>query len=149
MPQTGPGPDERTNYRRKVILTICLILAVLVSIFISMYRWHTGVDVQNQTVRVMFLVVNRYVDSHNGDWPKSWEDLESLPQTGQWYEPIDYPLVKLHVVIDFNASAVELASQVPAEFHAIDAINPVYDFSRDPRLVGLLETLKKYHKKSE
>jgi len=147
MSHIGPGPDERTNFRRKVILTICLILAVAVSVAISLYRWHNGVDAQNYAVRVMFSVTEDYVKSHQGAWPRSWADLESVPIAGKWYEKsLDYKLVKQHVVIDFDASPEKLARQVPAEFHAIDAKNPVFDFSRDPRLVGLLRTLESFHK---
>ncbi len=146
MSSIGPGPDERTNFRRKVTLTICLVLAVLVSVVISLYRWHNGVDAQNYAVRVMFSVAEDYVKLHQGAWPRSWDDLEAVPIKGKWYEKsLDYNLVKEHVIIDFDASPEELARQVPAEFHAIDAKNPVYDFSRDPRLVGLLRTLESFH----
>ncbi len=150
MPPIGPGPDERTNFRRKVILTISLFMAVVVSVAISLYRWHNGVDAQNYAVRVMFSVTEDYVKLHHGAWPRSWEDLESVPIEGKWYEDsLDYNLVKKYVVIDFDASPEELAKQVPAEFHAIDAKNPVFDFSRDPRLVRLLQTLKSYHSGKE
>ena len=144
MSQLGPGPSEQVNFLRKVILTICLVLAVMLSIFASIYRLQKGVDAQNQSTRVMFSVVGRYVEDHDGVWPKSWEDLESLPEIGDWYEPINYELVKAHVVINFDASVEELSKQVPAEFHAIDAINPVFDFAKDPRLDQLIKILAKY-----
>lgn len=140
-------PDEKTNARRKRLLTVCLVLAALVSFVAVRWRWVNGVDAQNHAVRVMFSVVTDYIKRTEGDWPASWDDLEALPERGEWYEPVDYRLIKREVEIDFDVDPRELARQSPAEFQAIRAKNPVFDFSRDPRLVGLLSTMKEYQAK--
>jgi len=138
-------PDEKTIRRRKMVLTISLCLAVVTSVAAVSWRWTNGVDAQNHAVRVMFSVVTDYMKRAEGDWPSGWVDLESLPSRGDWYEPVDYTLIKREVEIDFTVDLQVLAGQSPAEFNAIRAKNPVFDFSRDPRLVGLLATVREYH----
>ncbi|MBV11073.1 hypothetical protein [Rubinisphaera sp.] len=131
--------------RNKIILTICLIIAVTLSIAVVVGRWNNGVDAQNHAVRVMFSVVNDYMNANEGAWPKSWQDLESFPSEGNWYDPVDYELTKKHVVIDFEPNLAEVSEQSPPEFQAIRPVNPVFDFGKDPRLVQLLITVKRYH----
>ncbi|MBR9802295.1 hypothetical protein GYB59_11655 [bacterium] len=138
-------PDERTNRRRKVILTVCLVLSVIGSLTAVGIRWESGADTQNQLVRVMYAVVTDYLDKNEGAWPGSWEDLEQMPPSGYWYEPVDYPLVKQQVEIDFDPDLKQMSGQPPREFTAIRAKNPVLDYSRDPRLVELLNKVREYH----
>ncbi len=141
-------PDERTIYRRKVILTICLILAVLGAFSAIVWRWRNGVDTQNHAVRVMFVVVTDFLRKNEGRWPQSWEELEAMPSAGNWYDPINFELMKREVLIDFDVSLEQLATESPAEFQAIRPKNPVFDFSRDPRLVILLTTIQEYYQKA-
>lgn len=141
-------PDERTNRRRKVILTVCLVLAVVGSFSAVAVRWDSGADTQNQLVRVMYAVVTDYLDKHDGAWPSSWQDLEQMPSSGHWYDPVDYPLVKQQVEIDFDPDLSQMIGQPPRDFTAIRAKNPVLDYSRDPRLVELLNKVREYHEGS-
>lgn len=144
MSQAVLFPNEKVVRRRKVILTVCLILAVVGSLSAVAWRWANGVDTQNQAVRVMFAVVNDFLNKNDGRWPENWEELETMPSGGNWYDPVNFKVVKEAVLIDFDVNTSELAQQSPADFQAIRPVNPVFDFAKDPRLVALLTTIKKY-----
>jgi len=145
LPAENPVLNQtpQSDFRNKVILTICLVLALGLSLFAVRYRWNNGVDIQNQAVRRMFYVVGEYLKVHDGRWPENWEALEQFPAQGEWDHPPDYELIRKNVIIDFDPDMDEIARQSPAEFQAIRPVNPVFDFGKDPRLVDLLNTVQK------
>ena len=89
-------------------------------------------------------VIEDYVRQHNGQWPRSWKELEqSSTRTGanlRW--PEDQAEIEQYVCVDFDADANDLARQSADEFQAIKPIGPHYVWEDRPELSSLLETLR-------
>lgn len=142
--------DDRPNSLvLKVVISVLLLACVGIAIWGAQFRKNLGVDYQNFVVRAMFSVVDRYVEEHDGAWPANWEDLESMPPSGAWYEPLDYAKVREHVIVDFQANPAEVAYEPLSSFEAVRPVMPRYNFNIDPRVTKLLETLRKYYPRPE
>lgn len=137
------SPDK--DRRNKILLSICFLLAVLTSCGLVVYRWQSGVDIQNQAVRIMFEVVNDYMRANDGAWPQSWEDLKEFPTDGKHYDPVNYDRVQRNVRINFDPDFDKIDYQAPGKFQAIRPANPRFDFGKDPRLLRLLTTIHEFH----
>lgn len=133
---------------RAFVLTL-IIVSVTVSLIAAYSRFRLGPDKENYVVRSLFSVVEQYVESHDGAWPSSWDDLESLPETGAWYEPMNFEMAREIVDIDFEAKPEELAKQSPGQFEAIRPKRPVLDYRSDPRVTSLLETIRRMQTKPD
>ena len=138
-------PDEKTNRFRKRMLTVCLLMAVTGSISAAAWRWSSGVDAQNHAVRVMYAVLTDFLDQNQGRWPRDWQELRQMPSAGHWYDPINFDVMEAEVDLDFHPDLTEMAEQSAAEFTAIRAKRPVFDFSKDPRLIVLLSKVREFH----
>jgi hypothetical protein len=90
-----------------------------------------------------FAVVEDYVKSNHGAWPRSWQDLETLPSRsyGMYVWPKDRQRIQEYVAIDFAADPADLARQTPEEFKAIRPIFGYYSYKDDRELRSLLKTL--------
>jgi L-rhamnose mutarotase len=90
--------------------------------------------------------LDEYVDTHEGTWPKSWQDLESTsPEEWAMFSwPQDSKEIQKYVEIDFNADLKRLIEQNPGEFDAVRPIGPYYPFQDHGRVEMLLETIRKH-----
>ena len=145
---TGSQPATKTlQVPGNVFVIVVVVLAVVISVVAAYTRFQLGPDKENYVVRSLFSIVEHYVESHDGQWPSSWEDLEQLPETGEWYEPMNFELAREVAEIDFDADVNELAQQSPSQFKAIRPKRPVLDYRSDPRVTSLLETIRRSNEK--
>ena len=90
-------------------------------------------------------LVQKYVDQHEGRWPRSWADLESLPAPGpQFRWPEDSPELQSYVVVDFSVDPRQIAKQTEDEFDAILPAVPSYSFRQRGSVGALIKSLWKY-----
>lgn len=151
QPENQLSSNERQAVRvpGNIFVVVVVVFAVLISVIAAYTRFQLGPDKENYVVRALFSIVENYVETHDGQWPESWEDLERLPETGEWYEPMNFELAREVASIDFNADVKELAQQSPEQFTAIKPRKPVLDYRSDPRVTSLLETIRRTNKKPE
>jgi hypothetical protein len=100
------------------------------------------------TGRVATDMVQKYVETHNGRWPSSWEALATVNPGEPWNHssPQISPSIQQRVAIDFAADPAQLARQSKAEFTAIrPAKAPPGDYRDYWQIESLLGTLRKYH----
>ena len=89
-------------------------------------------------------MTREYVDKHNGKWPRSWEELETIENPLTNGSPINVFRQRLH--FDFDADPAKLARQQASEFTAIRPIMAMSPEYRDYwQVESLLETLRKHH----
>jgi hypothetical protein len=102
----------------------------------SLVHSHTAV-----TGRIATGLVKDYVETHEGRWPRSWEDLAKMERDTEWI-----PVIKQRVVIDFAADPARLARQQKDEFTAIRPVKAPFGSYNDYwETESLLETLRKHH----
>jgi hypothetical protein len=124
-------------------------VVVCVSLLLAGFAAYRG---QQSLVRSHTLVMGRfatdmtrqYVDQHNGQWPRSWEDLDTIEPPIANGSPINSFRQRLH--FDFDADPAQLARQKASEFTAIRPIGWLSPEYRDYwQVEALLETLRKHH----
>ena len=89
-----------------------------------------------------------YVVQHDGEWPRSWTDLEGLPPR-EWavFEwPKDSQEVQQYVAVDFSADPQRLAKLKLDEFDAVRPIGPYYPFEDYGSVEALLRTIREHTK---
>jgi hypothetical protein len=98
-----------------------------------------GLHATRQTIET----VEVYVKNHNGQWPRSWNDLEqsrsAVAEVYRWTGGREH--VNEFVFIDFDADANRLAKQTDDEFDAIRPVGPFYGSYRFA-IPLLLQTLR-------
>lgn len=146
-PETAQTSEEeyQPNYptvKAGPVIIIGLTLCVIISFVAALGRIYLGPDQENFAVRALFELVAKYVKTHEGAWPGSWDDLEAMPTGDDWYEPMNFELAKELVEIDFDADVNEIAKQTPDQFDAIRAKQPVFDYRTDPRVSTLIEIVR-------
>ena len=136
---------------RKAIISAFVVVGVITVMYVAWRGYHCAlfaIEAEYSycaTVTVIFLV-DHYLDCHNGKWPESWEDLESIPFDyvfGKYRWPADSDELQARVTIDFDVDIHLLANQSWEEFTAIRPIGPSYNYKRWAS--GLLERVQKYH----
>lgn len=88
------------------------------------------------TASCVITYIQRFVEAHNGEWPRSWEQLQLI------YCPTDDEPAAT-VFVDFDADPSILANQSVTEFTGViprKDMNPI-----DLQIQALIQTLKKYH----
>lgn len=87
-----------------------------------------------------------YVVLHDGDWPRSWADLEGLPprEWAMFEWPKDSRNTQQYVAIDFSADPRRLAKQEVDEFEAVRPIGPYYPFKDRGSVATLLNAIREH-----
>jgi hypothetical protein len=141
----------------KAFLSRRLMIASLVSVlalFAGYLAWagQRALIVSHEAVcgKVLTTWVGDYVDAHDGQWPKQWEDLLETPCRGPGSFAADpasaLQTLKTRCEMDFNVDPKQLAQQSAAEFTAIrPRVNRGVDHRDYWGVNELLETLRKYH----
>jgi hypothetical protein len=90
-------------------------------------------------------LLDEYVAQHDGEWPRTWADLEQLPPKQNMFEwPTDSREVQKYVTVDFAADPKRLAQQTPAEFDAVRPIGPYYPFEDRWQMKALIKTIREH-----
>jgi hypothetical protein len=91
-------------------------------------------------------LANRYVQQHNGAWPRSWHDLEQIKCPPGTFNMFPWPEksaeLQQFAAIDFTADPDQLAKQTTADFEAIKPIGPYFPYKQDGCVASLLESLR-------
>lgn len=108
--------------------TSCTIILLLLSlaIFCTIYqgvRFSLNSEIGLIANRLTVELLRDYIKDH-GEWPTSWEDMESLPprHRGGFKWPEDRKKLQRHVHIDFDKNLDELAKE--AESGQFTAVRP-------------------------
>jgi hypothetical protein len=75
-----------------------------------------------------FSLIEEYVKSHDGELPKSWQDLEALaPRSDSMYAwPGDSAKVREFVTVDFGVTAEQFAGQSGTNLGLVKPIGSFY-----------------------
>lgn len=151
MPQQNASEllsPEPTGSRRGWVIAGLVI--VVTSLGLAGYAAYQGQQalIHSHTLamgRFATGMVQDFVETHDGRWPRSWEELaknQNPPQIS--------PSLRQRVIIDFDADPAALARQRNEEFIAISPVQPPSATYRDYwQIESLLETLRKYHPPAE
>ena len=132
------------RYLTRVALIVILIAAVVGGVCI-----YQGVSASVHAEYVLHAalltieLLDEYVGVHDGQWPRSWADLEQLPPRESMFQwPADSGEVQKYVTVDFAADPKQLAGQMPAEFDAVRPIGPYYPFKDRGQVTAFLKTIR-------
>jgi len=101
--------------------------------------------------------MNDYVKSHDGKWPRSWEEFRQGTREMEPYGTDDVAIDRLlgnmqkRVTIDFTTSELEIAQSTVENFNAIVPVErPDADWNPNEywEVSRLLETMRSYHLKN-
>lgn len=69
-------------------------------------------------------LLDEYVATHDGAWPRSWNDLEGLPsrEWGEYQWPVHSQEIQRYVVVDFAVNSKDLAEQKTRVIDAVQVI---------------------------
>jgi hypothetical protein len=97
-----------------------------------------------QAAQLTIQLLRDYVVRHDGEWPRSWSDLEGLPSRswGMFEWPKDSQNVQRYVTVDFNADTRRLARQGVNGFDAVRPIGPYYPFKDEGSVAALLKAIR-------
>jgi hypothetical protein len=112
------------------VIRIVAVLGVLAALVAASFIYR-GVSRSLEAERALYaasltaLLLDEYVATHDGAWPRSWNDLETLPANEwnmfQW--PADSHAMQRYVEIDFAVNSQVLAEKKMSVLDAINVIN--------------------------
>ncbi len=129
--QTGSVSQPKGLSRllwRIALACIFLCLAVLVTYVI--YGISVSLQAENTLLAVCVVseIVETYVRETGGNWPRSWDDLESveIAHSGGYSWPADRPQLEARVHIDFEFEPEKSSIEDAKLFYGIEPIGPCY-----------------------
>ncbi|QDS98637.1 hypothetical protein [Adhaeretor mobilis] len=124
------------------ILAATIAVALLVAIGIAVKAALFALDCEHSlhAMHNVLTACRAYVEEHEGNWPKSWDELQPL----YTYEGDVAAETKERIAVDFGADPAELATQSIESFTGIRPKGPIFE-AYDGRLQELIDLLKKYH----
>lgn len=133
----------------KLVLLVLLVVGIVAAIngALSSVRAEKALHACILTTRLVEL----YVKTTHGNWPSSWDDLQSRVPSAehdgifQW--PKDRLDIERFVDIDFHANPKTLSQKSPEEFDAIKPIGECYS-SYGRHFSFVIEELRKHHTQS-
>lgn len=149
MTTTSASPDPKP--RRRFLQFSLRSFFILMTLFAVWFGWammpvYTSLRAEKADHATLLTtqVIEDHVMQHDGQWPRSWTELEQSPSRSRamfkW--PNDRAEIQPYVWVDFDADANYLARQSADEFRAIEPIGPYYPWEDYPELSSLLETLR-------
>ena len=134
-----------------MLLTIALLSAIAGVFYFGWTAWVVGERMKDSEIRSAAMQhvsrwVTEYVEANDGHWPRSWANLQTVP------EPVNTPyklagdLVRLQelVTIDFEADVDRLVTLSTDEFDGIRPNGTIYPVFRDYAFGPLLDVLRRY-----
>lgn len=127
----SPSPDRLTARfpLKRATVAVFLLVAAIVG-YQSWRALYISHAVAMHTLACE--LVRSYVIKHDGQWPKSWSDLED----GTGSHSGDSMMRRIK--IDFRADTRDLASQSANDFDAIRFVDPQFARYRDDRAIERL-----------
>jgi hypothetical protein len=122
---------KRLLLKTVVLIALCLLLSVIAYIPFHLITLSAEAERTLVSVGLTCHVVEQYLDEHEGAWPRSWKDLESVHLSSDDEDlalPNGLNDLRASVYIDFDVSADDLLRARRAEdFRAIRPIRPCYE----------------------
>jgi hypothetical protein len=84
------------------VAAILLLLVIAVSTLAYQAWWHLTASHTHVMGRIATSLVGDYVRTHNGRWPKSWAELETVTPTRWHNDPQTIQILKKRVHVDFE-----------------------------------------------
>jgi hypothetical protein len=110
-------------------IRIAVIVGIVAALFIGRFVYQ-GMSKSREAERALHAssltvqLLDAYVDQHDGNWPRSWHDLEEMPATefGVFQWPQDSHEVQRYVEVDFAVDPHVVAEQGG---NVVDAVTPI------------------------
>lgn len=77
-----------------------------------------------ETIRVTEMVED-YVKTHEGNWPRSWEDLDGT-DTAKRFRPLDSSYWRRYTKVDFTIKSEQLVVDPELIYHAVMPVSGSY-----------------------
>lgn len=126
-----------------------LLILILIAALAGGYCLYLGISTSLHAERGLHAalltveLLTDYVQQHEGQWPRSWSDLEDLPPREKVYKwPADSLVVQQYVTVDFSTDPQRLAKLNSAEFDAVRPIGPYYPFNDYGAVEALLTAIR-------
>lgn len=142
------GSNFPSNRMRRIVRVAAFIALILAGV--AGWCVYQGVSASVHAEYVLHAalltvqLLEEYVVQHDGAWPRSWSDLETIPprERGLFDWPKDSREVQRYVEIDFSANPERLAKQGIEGFDAVRPIGPYYGFKDSHEVKALLKALR-------
>lgn len=119
----------RKAFWRIVIATILITVVAGVALFVQCTRTAVQAERTLHANELVLRVLTAYVETTDGDWPTSWDDLvQTVPAESRsmWKWPDDLAALKQRVRINFDVTTDEVLKMKPGHFTAVEQIGPNY-----------------------
>lgn len=91
-------PKRRFSFSLRTLLVVVVVLGVILSFGIKLWRW--GEDVKAEYVTAQTIkAVTHFVERNQGQWPTSWSDISGDPYHAR-YVRIRFDLTSERIVAD-------------------------------------------------
>jgi hypothetical protein len=131
---------RQSRHFRAWIATAAILMAIVAIGY--WFRWFSDRIAHRENalaaLRIALEIVRQYVEVR-GEWPKSWDDLESFsppePVATDYHWPQKSDFVRKYISIDFTVTVRDVAGRGPGGFTSIQMTGPRYgtypeDFAR-------------------
>jgi hypothetical protein len=143
------GLFDRFSFPMRWMIRIAAVVAFTAVLAGGFFVYH-GISASLHAEHVLHAalltvqLLDDYVTTHDGQWPRSWADLETLPprEWAMFEWPKDSPEVQRYVAVDFSADPQRLAVQSVDEFDAVRPIGPYYPFKDRGTVEALLKSIR-------
>ncbi|MCE9547258.1 MAG: hypothetical protein K8T25_17440 [Planctomycetia bacterium] len=144
---TEPPPKPKRCWfglRTLFIVTTLIIVVAFAGCLYLAISTAKHAELALHATLLTFMVVEDHVKTHNGAWPRSWNELEKSPQRkwSQYEWPKDSKTIQQYVAVDFTADPKVLAHQSVDDFQAIKPIGSHFPYKDYGFLKSLLQTLR-------
>jgi hypothetical protein len=129
------------SLRAAIIMTLVagVVLGCVIGV-VSFFNNITRAEFNLHAISATMQIVEEHIQEHDGDWPRSWEELDKIAAASSMPGRFNLEDVKKRVEIDFGARLEDLAGQDDKSFKAIRPIGPCY--THDHYVNSLLQTIR-------
>jgi hypothetical protein len=143
----GPVAVQRRGLSKTVLsITMTVILTIVCAGFAWIAVGIARSLEAEKTLTAVHIVANlleQYVRANDGEWPDSWQSLESthIEPGGGYVWPRDRQLLEKRVSIAFDVDPNQIATQTETTFTAITPIGPCYE-GYERSFIPLLQAIR-------
>jgi hypothetical protein len=134
--------------RHLLILIVCFVAFILCVVLLFVAAGiHKSLEAEKtlHAYDIVIQVVEQSVLQHGGQWPRSWQELETIHQiepSAGWKWPDDRAEIAKRVQVDFTLSSEQVVKMSPTSFSAIVQFGPSFP-PQEFRIAALIETVRK------
>ena len=130
------------------VIAVIIVLATAVTIGTINAKRFLDAEKEVYSMRVAVPLVESFLLRNEGRWPNSWADLQKIEfkEFGEDHI-VDWVSIKKYVTIDFATDAEKALQGYDRGMPPIYVKDSVYDYSADPFVEHLIETLRSFVQK--